>query len=158
MHKNNFKILAPLADVGDVGRLKASGVDEFYGGYVTPVMAKQWPLAFLVLNRRGEGGSFEERGRFQAALRAAAENVPVYVAVNGFYTQEQYKGLRTLIRDIETEPGVSGVIVSDLGFLSFLKARKSFKKPVHLSTLAACFNAEAINFYGHLGVSRVVLD
>ncbi|MFA5039287.1 MAG: U32 family peptidase [Candidatus Omnitrophota bacterium] len=158
MAKKYFNILAPFASVGDVEALKQAGADELYCGYVTPELARRWPLAFLILNRRGEGASFEEYGLFKKAVAKAEKlKLPVDVTMNGFYTPEQYPLLAELAGQIQRVPGVRGLIVSDPGFLLFLKHR-GFKKEIHISTLASLFNSRTLSFYKGLGAQRAVLD
>lgn len=142
----------------DVKLLKRSGADELYCGYVDDELTKRWPLAFNVLNRRGENQSFENYETFkQAVAEAQRNNLPVYVTLNGLYTLEQYPFLLNLIDKIVRLKGVKGIIVADLGLLLTIK-KSNFNKEIHLSTGGNVFNSETADFYSHLGVKRLVLD
>ncbi|MHB9155036.1 MAG: U32 family peptidase [Endomicrobiales bacterium] len=156
--KNYFRILAPLTGPEEIGLLKKAGADELYCGYLPEKMTAQWPAAFNVLNRRGEGQSFERFAEMREAARAAAAHrLPLYVTLNGLYTPEQYPLLEELARGLESLPGVTGVIVADMGLLLTLK-EKGFKKEVHVSTGGTCFNAGTAGFYASQGAARVILD
>lgn len=157
MAKKYFKILAPFSNQKDIKPLRQAGADELYCGYVTHKLTKKWPLAFNLLNRRGEGGSFDNYQIFkQATEEARALGLPVYVTVNGLYTPEQYPLLMDLIKDIESLNGIKGIIIADLGFLLTLKKHK-FSKEIHMGTGGTCFNSSTANFYHRLGVERIIL-
>jgi U32 family peptidase len=158
MENKPFKVLAPFNSIDEIGPLKNVGADELYCGYITPEFAKRWPLAFYILNRRGEGQSFEDYGIFKKAVKAAENSdLPVYVTVNGLYTPEQYPFLLELIKRLEDLRGVKGVIVADVGFLLVLK-QVHFKKEIHISTGGTCFNSYTADFFQHLGARRIILD
>lgn len=158
MKRSHYRILAPFTSVEHVGILKNAGADELYCGYVNEESAKRWPLAFGVLNRRGEGQSFESYKIFKEAVAEAQKcDLPVYVTVNGLYTPEQYPYLFDLLSMITSLQGVKGIIVTDLGLLLTLK-KNDFKKEIHISTGATIFNSHAVDFYGDMGAERVVLD
>ncbi len=157
MIREYFRILAPFTHIEDVKILKNAGVDELYCSYVTEELTEKWPLAFNILNRRGEGQSFENYEIFKkAAEQANKYNLPVYVAINGLYTPEQYPLLLDLVKKIECLEGVKGIIVADLGFLLTLKKNK-FKKEIHISTGGTCFNSNTVDFYQNLGANRIIL-
>lgn len=156
--KDHLRILAPFNRKEDVRVYKNAGANELYCGYISPELLRRWPAAFNIVNRRGEGQSFERLDHFQEAVEEAEKNhMPVYVTVNGLYTAAQYPLLLKMIRSIESMPGVKGIIVADMGLLLTLRKR-GFKKEVHISTGGTCFNAAAVNFYTDLGASRVILD
>ncbi|MDP8216450.1 MAG: U32 family peptidase [Candidatus Kaelpia imicola] len=157
MRKKYFRILAPFTHIEDIKLLKNTGADELYCGYVTEELIKKWPLAFNILNRRGEGQSFENYDIFRKAVdQANKHNLPVYVTINGLYTPEQYPLLLDLVKKIEFLKGVKGIIIADLGFLLTLIKNK-FKKEIHISTGGTCFNSNTADFYQNLGASRIVL-
>jgi len=156
MRKEYFRILAPLTTLEDVEILKEAGADELYCGYVTEELTKKWPLAFNILNRRGEGQSFEDYEIFkETAEKARKYNLPVYVTFNGLYTHKQYPLLLECIRQIERLPGVKGIIVADVCLLLALR-KNNFKKEIHISAGGTGFNSSAINFYAGLGAQRII--
>lgn len=158
MVRKYFKILAPFIDITEIEPLKKAGADELYCGYVNEELTKKWPLAFHILNRRGDMQSFENYEVFKEAVKKAEMcNLPVYVTLNGLYTLEQYPLLHKLVKVIDSLEGVKGLIVADVGFLLFLK-KNNFKKEIHMGTGGTCFNSHTVKFFENLGVKRVVLD
>ena len=158
MEKKYFRIAAPFHTKDAIKSLKEAGADELYCGYVGRELSEKWPLAFNILNRRGEGHSFEDYDHFREATETArTHGMPVHVTLNGLYTPEQYPLLYKLAKSIDQLEGVQGLIVADVGFLLFLK-RHHFKTEIHMSTGGTCFNASTLKFYENLGVKRVILD
>jgi collagenase-like PrtC family protease len=158
MIRKRFKILAPFTNIAEIEPLKKAGADELYCGYVNDELTKKWPLAFHILNRRGEGSSFENYEDFKEAVKKARTyNLAVYVTLNGLYTPEQYPLLHKLVKSIDRLEGVRGFIVADIGFLLFLK-KNNFRKEIHVSTGGTCFNSHAAKFFENLGAKRIVLD
>jgi len=158
MVRKKFKILAPFTNIAEIEPLKKAGADELYCGYVNDDLTKKWPLAFNILNRRGEGGSFENHEDFKKAVKKArACNLAVYVTLNGLYTPEQYPLLHKLVKSIDCLEGVKGLIVADMGFLLFLR-ENNFKKEIHISTGGTCFNSHTAKFFENLGAKRIILD
>jgi len=158
MAKEFFRILAPFTRIADIKLLKESGADELYCGYITKELAKKWPAAFCILNRRGEAQSFEDYSTFQRAVELAHNlTLPVYVTINGLYTPEQYPLLLKLTEKIERLQGVNGIIVADLGFLLTLK-KNGFNKEIHISVGGTCFNSNTADFFSSLGADRMILE
>ncbi|MFC2062022.1 peptidase U32 family protein [Elusimicrobiota bacterium] len=157
MKKEHFKILAPFTRIEEVELFKDAGADELYCGYITEELAEKWPIAFVVLNRRGEGQSFEKYKYFKEAVNQANKyDLPVYVTINGLYTPEQYPLLLDLVSKVECLEGVKGIIVADMGLLLTLKKNK-FTKEIHISTGGTCFNSSTAEFYRNLGANRIIL-
>jgi putative protease len=158
MRKEYYRILAPFADIADVEPLKNAGAHELYCGYVPEEFTRRWPSAFQILNRRGEGQSFTEFGAFKkAAERASKCDLPVYAAINGLYTPEQYPLLLELVDKTAGLKGVKGVIIADLGLLLTLRKNK-FNKEIHISVGGSCFNSGTADFFCGLGAKRIILD
>jgi len=158
MMRKYLRILAPFVRVEDIKSLKDAGADELYCGYVSEKLTKKWPLAFSILNRRGEGHSFENYDIFRKATEQANRyNLPVYVTINGLYTPEQYPLLLELVKEVERLQGVKGIIIADLGFLLTLK-KNDFKKEIHISVGGTCFNPNTADFFQNFGVKRIILD
>lgn len=158
MIRKYLRILAPFTYIEDIKLLKDAGADELYCGYVTEELTKRWPLAFNILNRRGEGQSFENYEIFRKAVEQANKcNLPVHVTINGLYTPEQYPLLLDLVKKVECLQGVKGIIIADLGFLLTLK-KNDFKKEIHISVGGTCFNSNTADFFHNFGVKRIILD
>ncbi|MDT8271775.1 MAG: peptidase U32 family protein [Desulfomonilia bacterium] len=90
-----------------------------------------------------------------AVSYAHARGVRVYLALNTYPHDEELVRFGEIISSA-ADIGVDALIVSDIGVLS--KARKIAPSlPLHLSTQANAVNTHAINAWGELGVSRVIL-
>lgn len=153
-----FKITAPFTSIEEIEPLKEAGVDELYCGYIDEESEKLWPIAFCTMNRRGKGCSFEQYTVFKAAVaKAEAYDLPVYVAMNGLYTLEQYPWLLKTIHKISRLSGVKGIIIADMGLLLSLR-REGYQKEIHISTGGTIFNHYTADFFSSLGASRVILD
>lgn len=157
-YQPTWKILAPVTRVSDIPALKKAGAQELYCGYISKKLSAKWPPAFNLLNRRGDQGNITDRDEFKKlADEAARQSMPLYITVNGLYTPEQYPALREMIRDIAEMPGVTGIIVADMGLLLTLK-KSGFKKEIHVGTGGTTFNGATADLYAGLGASRVVFD
>jgi U32 family peptidase len=82
-------------------------------------------------------------------------NVPVYLALNAFYSGEQYPLLLKQAGQA-VEMGIDALIVADIGLLLTLK-QEGIRIEIHMSTGGTTFNSETAKFYEELGVSRIVL-
>lgn len=153
-----FRIAAPFINKKQAAGLKKSGADELYCGYVDEEWERRWPSEFHTVNRRGRGASFSSAADFKEAVIEAEDlGMPVFVTMNGLYTQEQYSWLLKTIDMLSRYRAVSGVILADIGLMLALKKRK-YPKKIHISTGATIFNHGAADFFASMGADRVVLD
>ncbi|MDD4909366.1 MAG: U32 family peptidase [Candidatus Omnitrophica bacterium] len=154
----NFRIAAPFINKRQVSGLKNAGADELYCGYVDEEWERRWPSEFHTVNRRGRGASFSNTADFrEAVLEAENLDMPVFVTMNGLYTEEQYPWLFNTIDMLSRYRAVSGIILADMGLMLALKKRK-YPKKIHISTGAAVFNHNAVDFFSCMGADRVILD
>jgi putative protease len=112
----------------------------------------------VTLNRRtGSEANFSDLDDLQSAVKIAHNgNTPVFVTMNGEYSQEQHPLIKKLIvglKDIK----VDGLIIADIGLLLELLKMKIFKE-IHMGTGGTTLNSRTAIFYRKLGVSRVTLD
>jgi U32 family peptidase len=153
-----MKILAPIRERDELEMLLAAGAEEFYCG-ITP---KEWLERYsgaVWLNRRSPKGSgldsMEElRGLSDEVHRAGKE---IFVTLNGpYYTAEQIPLVLRLAEQLSGDCGVDALIVSDVNLMSRISDAKLQAK-LHVSSVAASLNVEAIRFLQNFGPSRVVL-
>jgi len=147
-------ILAPVRHPDEVAPLLSAGAREFYCGITPPFWSlegREWA------NRRdprsaGVGG--------EGALRRVVEEArgsPVYVTLNApWYPGDAVEALAAYGSHLLEEVGAAALIVSDLELLLAL-AEWGLAHRVHLSSVAACTNSEAVRFFRDLGVRRVIL-
>ena len=153
-----MKILAPIRERAELEMLVASGADEFYCG-VTP---KEWLDRYsgaVWLNRRSPKGSglddVQELRHLSNEVHASGREL--FVTLNGpYYTAEQIPLVMRLGQQLSEECGVDALIVSDINLMMRLSEAKLHAK-LHVSSVAATLNTQAIRFLMNFGPSRVIL-
>ena len=155
---NNFNITSGFNSLESVHKIKEAGATELYGGFLPKEIDKKWPIAFNILNRRGEDANFSNWNEFEKAVNQARDyNLPVFATFNGLYVEKQYKVILKLIEQISALKGIKGIIVNDIALLLILKEKK-YKKEIAISTGGTTFNADTVQFYKSLGAKRIILD
>lgn len=150
-----IKISAPFRGINEVLSLIESGADELYCGYLSPEWDKKY--SYLEFERKGPGSNFTDIDELKEAIGVAhSKNVPVYLALNGLYVNEQYPLLLKIFRKLY-RLGFDAFIVADIGLILTLR-NMEVSVPIHLSTGGTVFNSEAVDFYRKLGIFRIVLD
>ena len=137
----------------------AAGADEFFTGYVPAEWSDHygWEIG---LNRRtfGPQEQFADRGDLgEAIAKAHSLGKPISVVFNAHaYNAGQEALLRRTLFDVE---GLApdAYLIADPALLLLLR-KWGIRRPVHLSTGAACYNSETARYLCSLGnVRRVVL-
>ena len=122
----------------------SSGADELYCGING------------VSNHRDPSKNLAGLGELATVLKHAHRNgKPAYLAVNEIYPESEYGRIHRTIK-AALAAGLDGVIMRDLGLKAFLDSRR-IRTYYILSSLGACFNGRALEFYAGRGFSRVVL-
>jgi len=148
------KILSGINTPDEFDALCDAGVDELYCGIF---QRGEFSHGNSTLNRR-EGLLFNLAGyeEFKRLVSMAnARGVPLYLAVNSFYSQD------SLEQAIEQIEGVlpmrpAGFIVADIAVLKYL-SEIGFDGEVIISVGGVAFNTSAVRFYHELGATRVTL-
>lgn len=153
-----MKILAPIRAFDELEMLLASGAEELYCGFVPPEWSERYNGP-VWLNRRSPKGSgvetWEEFGRLVDGAHSA--NTPVFMTLNApYYSAEQMPLVMDLAARVSEESGVDALIVSDINLLARLSEMK-LRAAVHVSSVAATLNAEAVRFLLDFGPTRIVL-
>jgi len=151
-----MKILAPTNSYKEIKQLVEAGADELYCG----MLSKEWKNNYTnvgSINRRefalSNMGSFEELEK--SVKIAHSFDVPIFLTMNGLYTEEQYP---LIINEINkaTDIGVDYFIIADTGLLLKLKGL-NIEIKVQISTGATILNSKTISFYKKFGVDRFTL-
>lgn len=149
-----MKILSPVNHAKEVHTLIKNGADELYCG----VLSKKWNKNFSnigSINRREFSASnmrsYEELKK--AVKEAHDSNTPVFLTMNGLYSEEQHPQVLSEMEDAKSCE-VDGFIIADLGLLLELKGQRL---NIHLSTGGTVFNSEDARFFKGLGVSKVTI-
>jgi len=137
----------------------ASGVDEFFAGYIPPEWFERygWEAS---LNRRayGASGQFTDLQALADIIEAVhAGGAAISLAFNAHeYCQEQTPLIHAAVTAVEAL-APDAYIVADPGLMLLLR-QWGVKRALHLSTGAACFNADTVRFYcDRFPVRRVVI-
>lgn len=156
--KNYFNITSGFNNVEYISKIKSAGATELYTGFFDQDTNKKWPIAFNILNRRGEDANFSDWKKFAGAVKEAEKfNLPVYVTFNGLYTEQQHKIILDTVNKVSRLDGVRGIIVNDIALLLILREKK-YSKDIVISTGGTTFNADTVRFYKSLGAKRIILD
>jgi putative protease len=153
-----MKILAPIASHDELEMLAASGAEEFYCGFVPPEWMERYTGAVWLNRRSPVGGSLANEADLKRLVDGAHQlNLPIFTTLNApYYTAEQLPIVIGLARRLSEDVGVDALIVSDINLLLRLSEEK-LSADLHVSSVAATLNTEAIRFLLNFGPSRIVL-
>ena len=153
-----MKILAPIRSADELEMLVESGAEELYCGIVPREWTERYTGA-VWLNRRSPNGSgletYDDLKRLVDGAHGAG--LPVFVTLNApYYTAEQMPLVLDLARRLSEESGADALIVTDINLLLRLSEEK-LAAQLHVSSVAATLNSEAIRFLLNFGPRRVIL-
>ncbi len=138
---NRVELLAPA---GNLSKLKTAfhfGADACYLGL------KEFGL-------RAFAGNFDFKELAEAVKYAHGLNKKVYVTLNVYAKNSDYKNLVSTIKKLD-KSGIDGVLVSDIGVLNLVKQNSHLN--IHISTQANVTNKYAAMEFVKMGATRVVL-
>jgi len=145
----------PVTASDELEPLFQAGADEFYCGYQDRAWESRYGTHDSLTRRQG-AANIEEAGELQRVLRTAKRlRTPVWLAVNGRYTSEQWDSV-LLVCDLWSREGGDGLIVRDPVLLQRLSALPAYPR-LAVSLLAVCLNRKAVEFWVGLGADRIVL-
>ncbi|NLL55866.1 MAG: U32 family peptidase [Clostridiales bacterium] len=137
-----IELLAPVGNLGKLNTALHFGADAVYLG------GKEFGLRAFTHN-------FTQDEMERAIKLVHSQGKKVYVTVNIFAKNSDFGRLYEYLEKLYALK-VDGVIVSDIGLVSFI--RKHFPNlDVHISTQANTTNKYSAAFYASLGVKRIVL-
>ncbi|MCL2337248.1 MAG: U32 family peptidase [Firmicutes bacterium] len=149
-----MRLAVPLSAPGEGRLLFAAGAAEFYCGLQTD----EWQAGFgnhdSISRRQGRANLSTYDELHKLLLETASLGAPLFLTLNGSYTQEQLP-LVLETAEIYQEMGGAGVMITDIALLILLQKRHSKLKRA-LSLLAAVSSCSALEFYLDLGIERVV--
>ena len=134
-----------LSPAGNLEKLKSAlhfGADAVY------LAGKNYGL-------RSAADNFDADGLSGACALVHGASKKVYVTLNILAHNADFEGLADYIKYLDGI-AVDGVIVSDLGIMTFVK-KYAPSLNVHISTQASVTNKYAAKFYAEQGASRIVL-
>ena len=155
---DEMKIVAPVASVREAEMCLHFGADELYCGVSPPEWEEHFGGGWWINRRSPQGANLVSWPEIREVVRLAHQGgLPVHVTLNApYYTEGGIRYLMKLAEKLAGDLGIDGLIVSDLNFLLTL-AERSLPVRIHLSSLGACLNSRAADFFASLGVRRVIL-
>jgi putative protease len=153
-----MKVLAPISSYDELEMLAESGAEEFYCGIVPREWLDRYTGAVWLNRRSPKGGSLETLADLKRLVDGAHRfGIPVFITLNApYYTSEQLSWVMELARRLDGEVGVDALIVTDINLLMQL-SRAKLNAELHVSSVAATLNTEAIRFLLQFGPSRIIL-
>ncbi|MFN0121658.1 MAG: peptidase U32 family protein [Blastocatellia bacterium] len=153
-----MKILAPIASPDELEMLAASGAEELYCGMVPREWMEKYTGAVWLNRRSPKGGSLESYADLRNLVDQAHQHgLPVFITLNSpYYTAAQTPLVLELAHKLSDEIGVDALIVSDINLLMSLGEAR-LRCELHVSSVAATLNSEAVRFLLNFGPSRIVL-
>jgi len=158
MSAQAMKVLAPIREIDELEMLLKSGAEEFYCG----IVPSEWTERFngpVWLNRRSnKGSSLETFAEMKALVDGAhAAGAPVFVTMNApYYSADQVPLTLELAQRLSEDCGVDALIVTDLNVMLRL-SELNLHARLHVSSVAATLNSEAIDFLLQFSPQRIVL-
>ena len=153
-----MKVLAPIGSFDELEMLAESGAEEFYCGVVPREWTNRYTGAIWLNRRSPKGGSLETFADLKRLVDGAHNyGIPVFVTLNApYYTREQLAWVTELARRLDGEAGVDALIVTDINLLMQL-SRADLNADLHVSSVAATLNLEAIRFLLQFKPTRIIL-
>lgn len=138
--------------------LAEAGAEELYCGIVPREWMEKYTGAVWLNRRSPKGGSLESYADLKRLVEDARKlKLPVFITLNApYYTAEQIPLVLELARRLSEEVGVDALIVADINLLLRLSEEK-LSCDLHVSSVAATLNTEAVRFLLNFGPSRVIL-
>jgi len=153
-----MKVLAPISSYEELEMLAESGAEEFYCGIVPREWLERYTGAVWLNRRNPKGGSLQTLSELKQLVDGARRyGIPVFITLNApYYTAEQLSWVMELARALDGEVGVDALIVTDINLLMQLSQLK-LRAALHVSSVAATLNSEAVDFLLQFGPSRIIL-
>jgi putative protease len=153
-----MKVLAPICSHDELEMLAASGAEELYCGIVPREWMERYTGAIWLNRRSPKGGSLDSYADLKRLVDDAHKlKLPVFITLNApYYTAEQLPLVLELAHKLSDEVGVDALIVTDINLLLQLSEEK-LAADLHISSVAATLNTEAIRFLLDFGPRRIIL-
>lgn len=150
-----MKILAPFAKQSEIKPLAEAGASEFYCGLVDRGWQKTYTFVSSINLRHDKIANLESFEELKKSCETAHSlNSKVFLTLNAhFYSEKQLPAVMSQAEKA-VNAGVDSLIVADASLIP--KIKKELDVEISLSTGNPVFNAQAIDFFAGLGVSRMV--
>lgn len=148
-----MKIVTPISKVEELLPVLEAGADEVYFGMVPPEWTQQFGISTVSRRMFGNIKKYADMQWIISATHAAGKQSMLTLNAQ-HYTEPQMYCLIELARRFAGEGGDT-IILADPALLMVV-AEMDLGVRIHLSSIAACRNSESAQFFGELGVDRVV--
>jgi len=154
----SMKVLAPIGSFEEFEMLAESGAEEFYCGVVPREWMDRYSGAVWLNRRSPKGGSLDTLADLKRLVADAhGLGLPIFVTLNApYYTGEQIAWVTEFARCLDSEVGIDALIISDINLLMRM-AKANLNADLHVSSVAATLNLEAIQFLLQFSPSRIIL-
>ena len=151
-----YQIIAPVCSVGEIESVISAGAKEVYFGMMPEKWVGKYGNADFISRRQGEMTHISYYDELSEIANIVNHyNCTATLVLNSRYSEEQLPFIFEILEQWEDAGGHS-VMTSDIEILLWLNNKRSRLKR-QLSIMAGIFNNQGIDFFKHLGVSRVVL-
>ena len=138
---DKYELLSPAGDMDCLYAAIASGADAVYAGGDR-------------FGARAYADNFDEDGMKRAINYVHLFGKKLYLTVNTLVKEKEFDGLYGFIKPFYEE-GLDGVIIQDLGVVSFLRENFPYLK-LHASTQMSINTAYGAKLLKNLGIERIV--
>lgn len=149
-----MRFAAPVTAANEVEALLRAGAGELYCG----VLENAWRARYCrhdSISRRQGLANLTSRAELKALAReCAAQDAPLFLALNSRYTPPMLPYLVELVADFEGMGG-TGVHMSDIGLMAACSGMSGLT--LSASLMGVTLNGETLAFYASLGIRRAVL-
>ncbi len=153
-----MKIVAPLTEKSEVAMLVANGAGEFYAGFIPPEWIESFGWGVEAISRRltATANLLTWEDLAETVTEAHDHSAEIYLTLNApQYSAEAMSALEILATGAAAA-GVDGFIVADPETVLRLR-RLDPDVGIHVSSVAAVRNREALALFRDMGVRRVIL-
>lgn len=151
-----MKLVAPISKIEEVLPTIEAGADELYCGVLPLEWYKKYTNVASINRTERMYSNLKNFDELKQVVKIAhSYNIPVSLALNAFYTKDQYLLLNSQMRKA-IDSKVDALIVADIGLLLMLN-EMDVDIDIHVSTCGTTFNSETAKFYQDFGATRIIL-
>src|SRR5262249_45162029 len=154
----SMKVLAPIRSLDELEMLAASGAEELYCGVIPREWMERYSGAVWLNRRSPKGGSLESYTELKQLVESAHRlELPVFVTLNApYYSADKLPSVLDMAHRLSDYAGVDALIITDINLLLRLSEER-LAAALHVSSVAATLNTEAVRFLLNFGVRRIIL-
>ncbi|MBK6287112.1 MAG: U32 family peptidase [Gammaproteobacteria bacterium] len=148
-----MKIVAPISHIRELGAVLEAGADEIYFGMVPTEWASQFGLSSISRRMFGNISDYRDMQQIIAITHRAGKQAMLVLNAQ-HYTQAQAESLMRLAERF-SDAGGDAIIIADTALLLEISELRLDAR-LHLSSIAACRNAQAAKLFESIGANRII--